>query len=143
MKTLLITSLVVLGLAPALARADAPFTCAKRSDLAGPCYQVHGRLNAWNGNPAERIWVIGTKHTLGVSKPYVEEELMPKGLIDQLDSFWTEIYADFTVCPFDKDIPGHMGHVCIDSAKNILVERFADPDGKGQGTYTKVGDIKG
>lgn len=117
-------------------------SCAKRTDLAGSCYQVHGRLNAWNGNPTERIWIIGTKRMLGVSTPDTGDDLMPPGLHDQLGSFWTRIYADFTVCPFDKDRPRHLRNVCIESAKNVLVERHTDGDGKDKGTFTTVPDIK-
>ena len=33
------------------------------------------------------------------------------------------VFADFEVCPLDEDRPGVMQHTCIESAKNIFVQK--------------------
>ena len=65
---------------------------------------------------------------------------MPKIVSDQFRNSGTQIYADFVVCPFEKDIPGHMRNVCIESAKNILVEDNEWIDNKNRTTYIRVPD---
>src|SRR5579872_1661777 len=97
-------ALIALGFG--VAQADQPVLCAARQDLAGPCEEVHGRLNAWNGGPAtEKIWVIGTKRLLAIYSRVDYKMTMPKAISDQLHSFDTKIYADFSVCPLEKEKP--------------------------------------
>ncbi len=118
--------------------------CAKRTDLAGPCYQIHGRLNSWNGGPAtEKIWVVGTKRYLSIYNRTESKIVMPKAINDQLNSFETEIYADFLVCPYEKEVPGVMSYVCVESAKKILVERHETIDGHDQVRYLRIPDTQG
>ena len=86
------------------AQAGDTALCEKRTDLAGSCYEVHGRLNAWNGGPAtEKIWVIGTRRLLAVYNRSDYSSVMPKAISEQLGSFDTKIYADFLVCPLEKE----------------------------------------
>lgn len=84
---------------------------------------------------------------LGLSTPYVASdpanygaEIVPKVIIDQEHSFYTRIFADFTVCPFNKDAPGEMSSVFVESAKNIRIEKHEDVDGKDQVTVTHIPD---
>ena len=44
----------------------------------------------------------------------------PEPVAARMEGFDTEIYADFTVCPFTKERPGAMQMVCIESAENII-----------------------
>src|SRR4051812_41631513 len=127
MNTLLISALAVASLTPALFGADNPTICAKRTDLADPCYQIHGRLYLTNGTPSVKIWVIGTKRILAVQTlEDSEENIMPAKVSSQFLNTATQVFADFQVCPFEKDTPGHMRMVCIESAKNMIVYNLDD-----------------
>jgi len=39
------------------------------------------------------------------------------------DQIWPDVYADFEVCPLEPEKPGAMQAACIESAKNIVVEK--------------------
>lgn len=141
-KIFLVSALAVFSMTPVLSSADVTTKCADRSDLAGPCYEVHGRLYLPNGTPSARIWVIGTNRILGLyAPPDADGEEAPDGIVmskkvsSQIKDSATRIYADFLVCPFEKDIPGHMRMVCIESARNMIVE---DLDDQGNDTYRRV-----
>ena len=69
---------------------------------AGPCFTVHGRLNASNG-VGYKVWPVGTKRYLGVT-----ETGMPKWLSDTIDHRHVMIFADFVVCPLTRSRPGVM-----------------------------------
>jgi hypothetical protein len=89
-------------------------------------FVIHGRLSAYNGNPALRIWVVGSKRVLGVSAPEgKEEEAMPKALVDIFRDgegwFTREFYGDFTIEPLQPDQKGHMRPVRVLSVKNLVV----------------------
>jgi len=88
-------------------------TCATDPDLAGACFTVHGRLSYWNGAPATRISVIGTKRILGVP-----DEIVPESTASQVSDS-VEALGNYRVCPMTKERPGHMQMVCIDSAENV------------------------
>ena len=136
MTTPAISALAVLGMASAIFGADNPTKCAERTDLAGPCYQVHGRLYLTEGTPGVRLWIIGTKRILAVMTPEdSEENIMPAKVSSQFQNTATQVYADFSVCPFEKDAPGHMRPVCIESAKNMIIYNL-DEDGKE--TYQRI-----
>ena len=117
----------------------------KTPENASMCYWTRGRLSFYNGNPAYRIWKVGTKRILGVhSGPHAER-------IDPLDNEHPEfpsnlervfesetkrneekkqfapyligpVFADYEVCPLEPEVPGEMQSVCIESARNIFVE---------------------
>lgn len=144
-KKLLCSTFIATSLLTSTAiAADVSPKCKSRTDLAGSCYQVHGRLNAWNGGPAtEKIWVVGTKRLLAVYNRSDYTSVMPKAISEQLNSFDTKVYADFLVCPLEKEEPRVQGYVCIESAKNILVEHHETVDGKDTVSYTRVADTQG
>ena len=99
-------------------------SCKEHPKLIGPCFNVRGRLSAYNGGPTLRLWPIGTARLLGVSQGrfYLPDyDNVPPEVVAKLASFETEMFADFTVCPFTKDEPGVMRLICVESAKNILV----------------------
>lgn len=132
----LISALAVLGMASAIFGANNPTKCAERTDLAGPCYQVQGRLSLWNGSPGVRLWVIGTKRVLGVGTLEDDEyNIMPAKVSSQFLNTATQVFADFQVCPFEKDIPGHMRMVCIEAAKNMIVYNLDD---EGNESYRRI-----
>ncbi len=86
---------------------------------------MHGRLSTYNGNPAVRLWRIGTRRVLGVSDQrfsLAEYRNLPEGLTKQLNGE-NEIIGDFVVCPFTPAKPREMQLVCIESAKNFVVKK--------------------
>ena len=108
----------------ALSSAPQDKSCREHPRLVGKCFNVHGRLATYNGNPAVRLWRIGTKRMLGVSDQRFKEpgySNIPAELLRQLDGE-SKITGDFLVCPFTRSKPGEMQLVCIESAKNTVVK---------------------
>jgi hypothetical protein len=157
-QTLLALALISLALwaqtvpaSPPQAAAPQPNAVPQRKipckvpENASMCYWTRGRLSFYEGNPAYRIWKVGTKRILGIySGPDSER-------IDALDNEHPEfptsldrvfgaeykrnvelkrddpylvgpIYADFEICPVEPEKPGTMQSVCIESAKNMFAE---------------------
>jgi len=95
------------------------------------CYWTHGRLNFANGDPAYRIWKIGTKRILGVysgpsrfpPRTDADSELpeFPPNVDEVFRPPNNWIFADFEICPLEPERKGEMLAVCIESAKNIVV----------------------
>ncbi len=109
---------------PVSEQAEPAKPCHEHPNLEGPCFVLHGRLYMSNGTPEYRIWWIGTKRVLGVSSNFALPGYtrLPEKVATMLT--WSQdIIADFSVCPFTKDEPGHMRLVCVDSAKNVQVMR--------------------
>lgn len=117
-----------------IAAIEASGPCPGSMEVAGECFNVHGRLTLGNGTPSVRIWIIGTKRMLGVVPS--EDESLPEGLRRYID-FQTRLYGDFEVCPVTKYRSGEMQDVCIRSASNIVVEEVG-PEG-----VTQVRRLKG
>jgi hypothetical protein len=100
-------------------------SCREHPQLIGKCFRVHGRLSTYNGNPAVRLWRIGTRRVLGVSDQRFTlpgYRNIPEEMVRQLDGE-NEILGDFLVCPFTRSRPGEMQLMCIESAKNVLVKK--------------------
>lgn len=129
MKKTFVSGVVVVcvaAMASAIA-ADDSFKCKARNDLVGSCWKVHGRLRVGNGNPATRIWPIGTKRLLGVQdEDFGNDEESAEPAEIRKYGFTAQIFADFIVCPLTKEKPGEMQIVCISGAKNIHVEKWLD-----------------
>ena len=83
-------------------------------------FTVHGRLCYYNGTPACRIWIVGTKRLLGVSQTDSEIPSMPLALHD-LMSWDRSVFADFVVEPLTPYEHGVMQTVRIVSAARIVV----------------------
>lgn len=118
--------------------AAAPKTAARKIPCKTPenatmCYWTHGRLNFANGDPSYRIWKVGTKRILAV---YSGPSTFPPrtDLDNQLPEFppsvnrvfrppdnW--IFADFEVCPLKPGRKGEMQAVCVESARNVVVQK--------------------
>jgi len=104
--------------------------------VVGECRDVHGRLEATNGNPSLRIWVVGTKRILGVAGDE-GAELLPSSL-RELISFEATLYGDFRVCPVTLPKPAAMQLVCIKAGRRLVQERTM-PDGSR--TQRKLPDV--
>lgn len=132
----------------------------KAPDNAGMCYWTRGRLAFYNGNPSMRLWKIGTKRILGIYSGPNSERIDPldnehpefPANLDQsydADVKWQvtakaqgkipvegvpdPVFADFEVCPLEPEHSGVMQAACIESAKNIFVQRGAFFPRYGQG----------
>jgi len=118
----------------------------KTPEIAPMCYWTRGRLALYNGNPGWRIWKIGTKRILDVYSGPDSERIDPldnehpefpanldrayeaeyqrKIKAKEPDAEWPDtVFADFEVCPLEPEHPGWMQSVCIESAKNIFLQR--------------------
>jgi len=128
MFTCIATSLILIlcgsvsAMSPPL---SAEKSCREHPQLIGKCFNVHGRLSTYNGNPAVRLWRIGTKRVLGVSDQRFSVpgyRNIPEDLAKQLDGE-NMIIGDFLVCPFTRARPREMQLMCIESAKNVVVNK--------------------
>ena len=106
----------------------------KTPENASTCYWTHGRLGVYNGNPTFRVWRIGTTAIVGIhSGPDAQRgdpedgehpefppnvEKLVEGMVQG-----HRIFADFEICPFAPERKGEMQFGCIESSKNIVVER--------------------
>ena len=120
------------------AEATVPGTAASRREIpcktpsnAELCYWTHGRLGFYNGSPSIRLWKIGTHRVLGIySGPSAdrygmdgEEPELPTNVKRAFKPMANRIFADFEVCPLEPERQGAMQAACIESAKNIVVEK--------------------
>lgn len=104
------------------AAQPADYACAADPHVVAPCFQVRGRLSYWNGTPSARIWRAGTTRMLGI-----HNDVLPPGLASQLRGFDADAWGLFEVCPFTRDVPGHMQFVCIESWRDLAVRPRAAP----------------
>ncbi len=98
-------------------------SCRKDSRVVAACFQVHGRLSNWNGNPTQRIWIIGTKRMLGLRV----DTSLPQALEDKLGNFDDEVYGDFEFCPFTPQKSGVMQVGCLAAVSNYVVKERKQP----------------
>jgi len=131
------TILVVLGFALSMG-SSAQLPAERKTPCETPtnttlCYWTHGRLSAWDGAPTIRIWKIGTRHMLGIYSSPEAERLngsddehpeMPANIQRIFKPFQNRIFADFKVCPIKQAKPDPMQAACIESAKNVVVQKF-------------------
>jgi len=115
----------------------------KTPTIANSCYWTHGRLQYGNGTPALRLWKIGTHRILGIySGPSVyhpaaqdpdqgdnENPQLPENVARAFKEnrpplgFAYPMFADFEVCPLEPERPHTMQAACIESAKNIVMDK--------------------
>lgn len=140
--------LVVILLVAALASARPPQQApaptrkipCKTPENASLCYWTRGRLSVYEGWPPWRMWKVGTNRILAIySGPSTwarregrmndaADPEFPANLVKAHSQYPESpiphtVFADFEVCPLDQDRPGVMQHACIESAKNIFVEK--------------------
>jgi hypothetical protein len=121
----LFVALALVALAAPAAQARS--ACQLSPRLVGRCFQVRGRLLAYNGTPTFRIWPIGSHRLLGVNgpvgRPDDPDEPAPPflhKLAPRADLFQTFVYGDYLVCPFTRSRPGRMQFVCIAKASRLV-----------------------
>jgi hypothetical protein len=76
-------------------------------------FTFRGRLSLWNGNPAFRIWPLGTTRLLGIRGVCLSA--LELGTWNPYHDH--ELWADFTVSAVTPQEPGVMQFVCIRSIK--------------------------
>jgi hypothetical protein len=95
-----------------------------------------------NGNPSYRLWKIGTHRLLGIysgpvafnsrwESKYALDNEGPQLPSNVDEALWRKvtgpwpnvIFADFEVCPLDREKPEVMQSACIESAKNLVVKK--------------------
>ena len=99
--------------------------CREHPQLIDKCFRVRGRLSTYNGNPAVRLWRIGTKRVLGISDQCFSVpgyRNLPEDLSQKLNGE-NSIIGDFLVCPFTPNKPREMQLVCVESARNVVVKK--------------------
>ena len=119
----------------------------KTPENAALCYWTHGRLSIWEGTPPFRLWKIGTRRILAVINgpsrypPRTDDEIENPKFPTELDRayeadnrrhkratgiMWAippPVFADFEICPLEPEHKGWMQDICIESAKNIVIEK--------------------
>jgi hypothetical protein len=109
------------------------FGCAAIPMAAGAqpsadgCFDVRGRLAIWNGNPAVRIWPVGTRRQLGVVAPDGDaagEPLLPEAVATLIQAApeHTVVFGNYRVCPLSPEKAGRMRIVYIASASRLRAE---------------------
>ena len=100
-------------------------SCREHPQLIGKCFVVRGRLSVYNGAPALRLWRIGTRRVLGISEQRFKVpgyRNLPESLARQLNGD-NEVRGDFLVCPFTRVRSHVMQLVCVESARNLSVQK--------------------
>lgn len=114
----------------------------KTQAIAKACYWTHGRLGFGNGTPALRLWKIGTNRILGIYSgpstynPHAQDPdngdneapQLPLNVISTMyrsgpHQLPSRIFADFEICPLEPERSGAMQVACVQSAKNIVLEK--------------------
>ena len=125
-----LTMTAALAVSAPLLATDGPSACAASAKRGGACFVVHGRLAVWNGDPAMRIWRIGTKRMLGVvgaDGDAASANLTPSSVDRVRTTNFTEVDGDYRVCPLTASKPGRMQIVCIDSAAKLVAREPKEP----------------
>ena len=97
--------------------AAAAKSCKSDPKVVALCFMVHGKMYNANGGSVARIWKVGTRRVLGVTRD------LPKSLDAYMGDFDDVLYADFLVCPYTKEKAGAMQLVCVESATHIVKGR--------------------
>ena len=120
----------------------------KTPENAATCYWTRGRLTFYNINTSYRIWKVGTKRILivysgpstyprgaaaldatnpefppNLEKVYQTEYKHRLAAKDSIPEWPDPVFANLEVCPLEPEHSGEMQAVCVESAKNIFVQR--------------------
>ncbi|MBY0282440.1 MAG: hypothetical protein K2W81_00595 [Sphingomonas sp.] len=90
---------------------------------AGQCGWVHGRFRIANGSSIQRIWIVGTHHVVAL---YDNDDHYPRSLRRLVDSkqyrpFDSAVFGQFFICARERWITGHLQHVRIRNARNLVM----------------------
>jgi hypothetical protein len=144
MRYTLLLAMLIVGVVTATARP--PQEVPKRKipcktpENASMCYWTRGRLSTYEGWPPWRMWKVGTKRILAIysgpstwkaPEARVKDAENPELPTNVLTAYPQPaksavppvIFADFEICPLDEEHPGVMQHACIESARNIAVQK--------------------
>jgi hypothetical protein len=117
MRVVSMTVAIILYCAVGFADDSVNSACKADKRIVAECFSVHGRLSNWNGNPTQRIWIIGTRRMWGVR----EDTALPKSLEEKLGNFEDVATGTFEVCPLTREQKGRMQIVCVASVSGITV----------------------
>jgi len=116
----------------------------KTPENAASCYWTRGRLSIYNGNPPWRMWKVGTHRILAIFSgpstfpPRNDQDSFNPELPPNLERaykaeeprkarlkepFPDPAFADFEVCPLEPERKGEMQAVCIESVKDIFLQK--------------------
>ena len=110
---------VVVGLSAAEGLAQQPVKC--RRQPIEPCVKRHGRLSTQNGI-SPRIWLVGTKRMV---HPENTDDFLPEAALrytQMTSDDHSYIFGDFTICPVEPDLPGHLRGVCVTTAETHVIQ---------------------
>src|SRR5687768_11767318 len=85
------------------------------------CVTRRGRLSSQNGI-ALRIWLIGTKRSVGVSETEIPASVGK--YLEMTSDDHSQVYGDFEICPLERDAPGRMRSVCVSAASRLVVQNL-------------------
>lgn|SRR5580658_9544839 len=99
--------------------------CQDDPAVIAQCFTVHGRVARY-ADGLVFPWPVGTKRLLDIAYPPTSsrdgaEPFMPDGLRTLVDAD-AVVFGDFELCPFERDKPRVMRHVCIQSASHLVVQ---------------------
>ena len=103
--------------------------CKDSPRVVGECFKVHGRISISNGIPY-RLWIVGTHRILAPDPndiPESVENLLELGLhenISTVEAMSVDVFGDYDVCPLEKNHPGWMRAVCIESASHLVAVKW-------------------
>jgi hypothetical protein len=113
-QPLAISVLILVASCPLPSASEQP-PC--KETQAGRCFTVHGRYSIYANR--DGIWIIGTRRVLNANSDELDHKIQQAG-----GDYDHSIYGDFTVCPETKYEPGHLQTACIQSYKNINLEKY-------------------
>ena len=122
-KTRVSTAAMALCLGLATSRVEsqsASWPCRMRAPE--PCFTHHGRLSSQNGI-ALKVWLIGTTRVVGLENDVDDLPATVRKYLDLSSPAHSYIYGDFSICPLEPDVPGHLRHVCVTGAHKLVVQK--------------------
>jgi hypothetical protein len=103
----------------------------KTPENASLCIWTRGRIQLGNGTPSYRLWKVGTTRLLGIySGPSVDRDSLDNEDPEfpaNVQRVWQDrigrtLWADFEVCPLERERTGFMQASCVESAQNIFIQ---------------------
>jgi hypothetical protein len=104
-------------------QSEAQIRAACQRPPVEPCVIRHGRLSTQNGI-TQTIWLIGTTRRVSVNNQlsdFLPSDALKYTEITSADHSY--IFGNFTICPVEPDLPGHMRDACVTAAKDLVVQR--------------------
>jgi len=117
MKQIVLGALAACLIALGAAAEGQQAQCMGSPRVIDACFSVHGRVIVTNGIPY-RLWVIGTHRVLAPDEvPQTVEDLLE---MDGDHLMSVSVFGDYEVCPLEKERPGWMRAVCLESASHLV-----------------------